>query len=541
MAKQIEFSENARRAIKRGVDQLADTVKVTLGPKGRNVILDKGYGAPIITNDGVTIAKEIEVKDRIENLGVEIIKEVASKTNDVAGDGTTTATILAQAMITEGFKNIAAGANPLAIKQGIKKSTDKVVAGLKSISKKISSKNDRASVATISAQDPEVGELIAELMEEIGAEGVITVEEAKTFGVSKEIKEGMQFNEGYISPYMVSNTEKMVAELNNPLVLITDNKISSINEILPLLEKVTTAGKKEIVIIAEEIEGEALATLIVNKLRGTFTALALKAPGFGDRRKEILQDIAILTGGQVISKDKGLKLENTEINMLGTTDKVIATKDNTTIVGGGGKKSAVIKRIEQIKIQIEATESSFDKEKLQERLGKLSGGVAVIKVGAATEVEQKEKQHRIEDALAATKAAVEEGVVPGGGVALIRTIKGLDSLTLTGDEKIGKRIVKKALEAPLKQIAQNAGVEGSVVVDKVKKLTGANGYNAAKNTYEDLFKIGIIDPTKVTRSAIQNAASAAAMLLTTEAVVTDLPEEDNKGGAPAMPQMPPMM
>jgi len=542
MAKQIEFSEKARQAIKRGVDQLADTVKVTLGPKGRNVILDKGYGSPVITNDGVTIAKEINVKDKIENLGVEIIKEVASKTNDVAGDGTTTATILAQAMISEGLKNIAAGANPLAIREGIKKSTDKVVASLKNISKKISSKSDKASVATISAQDTEVGNLIAELMEEIGTEGVITVEESKTFGVSKEIKEGMQFDEGYVSPYMVTNTEKMIAELDNPLILITDNKISSINEILPILEKVTTAGKKEIVIIAEDIDGEALATLVVNKLRGTFTALAVKAPGFGDRRKEILEDIAILTGGQVISKDRGLKLENTEINMLGESDKVIATKDNATIVGGGGKKSAVAKRIEQIKTQIDKTESSFDKEKLQERLGKLCGGVAVIKVGAATEVEQKEKQHRIEDALAATKAAVEEGVVPGGGVALLRTLKALESLTLTGDEKIGKSIIIKALEAPLKQIAQNAGVEGSVVVDKVKKLTGSNGYNAAKNTYEDLFKIGIIDPTKVTRSAIQNAASAASMLLTTEAVVTDLPEEDNKGGGmPAMPQMPSMM
>ena len=543
MSKQIEFSEKARQQLKRGVDQLADVVKVTLGPKGRNVILDKGYGSPTITNDGVTIAKEIEVKNKIENLGVEIIKEVANKTNDVAGDGTTTATILAQAIIAEGLKNVTAGANPLAIKRGIERATRKVVEGLKEISKKISSREERADVATISAQDPEVGNLIAELMDEVGDEGVITVEESKSFGLSKEIVRGMQFDEGYTSPYMVTNAEKMTAELNNPLILITDTKISSINEILPILEKVTTAGRKEIMIIAEEVEGEALATLVVNKLRGTFTALAVKAPGFGDRRKEMLQDIAIVTGGQVISKDLGLKLENVTMNMLGETDKVLVTKDNTTLIGGRGKKTEVEKRINQIKTQLEKTESDFDKEKLAERLGKLSGGVAVIKVGAATEVEQKEKQHRIEDALAATRAAVEEGVVPGGGVALIRTIKNLDNLKVSGDEKIGVRIIRKALEAPLRQIASNAGAEGSVVVDKVKKLDGSKGYNAANNTYEDLIKAGIIDPTKVTRSAIQNAASAAAMLLTTEAVITDLPEEEGKGISAAgggMPQMPMM-
>jgi chaperonin GroEL len=541
MAKQIEFSEKARQALKRGVDTLAGAVKVTLGPKGRNVIIDKGYGSPIITNDGVTIAKEIEVEDKIENLGVEIIKEVANKTNDVAGDGTTTATILAQAIITEGLKNIAAGANPLAIRQGIQKSVKRIVANLKEISKKISTKEEKANVATISAQDPEIGNLIAELMEEIGSEGVITVEESKAFGVSKEIKEGMQFDEGYVSPYMVTNPEKMTAELEDPLILITDIKITTLNEILPILEKITTAGRKEIVIIAEDIEGEAMATLVVNKLRGTFTGLAIKAPGFGDKRKDILQDIAILTGGQVISKDVGLKLENTEINMLGEADKIIVTKDNTTIVGGKGKKTEVQKRIEQIKTQLEKTESEFDKEKLQERLGKLSGGVAVIKVGAATEVEQKEKQHRIEDALAATRAAIQEGVVPGGGVALIRAAKSLDTLNLVGDEKIGRQIILKAIEEPLKQIAQNAGVEGSVVVDKVKKLEGSKGYNAATDTYEDLIKSGIIDPTKVTRSALQNAASAASMLLTTEAVITDLPEKRQKSRGHDMDSQMPMM
>jgi chaperonin GroEL len=542
MSKQIEFSEKARQGIKRGVDKIADAVKVTLGPKGRNVILDKGYGAPTITNDGVTIAKEIEVKNKIENLGVEIIKEVASKTNDVAGDGTTTATILAQAIIAEGFKNIAAGANPLALKRGIEKATKKIVQGLKDMSKKISSREEKADVATISAQDADVGNLIAELMEDVGQEGVITVEESKTFGLSKEIVRGMQFDEGYTSPYMVTNTEKMTAELNNPLILITDVKISSINEILPILEKLTAAGKKEIVIIAEDVDGEALATLVVNKIRGTFTALALKAPGFGDRRKEMLQDIAVVTGGQVISKDLGLKLENVDMNMLGEADKVLATKDNTTIIGGHGKKSDIEKRTLQIKAQLEKTDSDFDKEKLEERIGKLSGGVAVIKVGAATALEQKEKQHRIEDALAATRAAVEEGIVPGGGVALIRTIKNLEGLKISGDEKIGVKIIRKIIEEPLRQIAFNAGMEGSVIVDKVKKLDGAKGYNAAKNVYEDLIRAGIIDPTKVTRSALQNAASAAAMLLTTEAVVVDLPKREDKGmpSGGGMPQMPMM-
>ena len=541
MAKKIEFSEKARQQLKRGVDEIANTIKITLGPKGRNVILDKGFGAPTITNDGVTIAKEIEVADKVKNLGVEIVKEVASKTNDIAGDGTTTAALLTQAIVREGMKNIAAGANPLALKTGIQKASEKVVEGLRKISKKISSREEKASVATVSAQDPEVGKLIAELMEEVGSEGVITVEESKTFGVSKELKEGMQFDEGYISPYMVTNADKMKVELTNPFILITDKKISSINEILPILEKVTSAGKKEIVIIAEDVEGEALATLIVNKLRGVFTALAVKAPGFGDRRKEMLQDIAILTGGQVISQDLGLKLENAELNMLGEADRVIATKDNTTIVGGKGKKSDVQKRIEQIKTQISRTESDFDKEKLQERLGKLSGGVAVIKVGAATEVEQKEKQHRIEDAVAATKAAVEEGVVPGGGVALLRAAKELENFKLTGEEQIGVEIVHKALEEPLRQIALNAGKEGSLIVEHVKKLDGAKGYDAATDTYRDMIAAGIIDPTKVTRSALQNATSAAAMLLTTEALVTDLPKEENdKNTTPGMNSMPQM-
>jgi chaperonin GroEL len=538
MSKQIYFSEQGRQKIQKGVDKIADTVKVTLGPKGRNVILDKGFGSPTITNDGVTIAKEIEVKDKVENMGVEIVKEVANKTADVAGDGTTTATILAQAIVSEGLKNIAAGANPLAIKKGIEKSSEQVVKSLKKLSKRISSQDEIADVATISAQDPEVGKLIAELMEEIGHESPISVEESKTFGLSKEVVKGMQFDEGYVSPYMVSNTEKMTAELKDPLILITDAKISSINEILPVLEKITNSGKKEIVILAEEVEGEALATLVVNKLRGTFTALAVKAPGFGDRKKEMLQDVATLTGGEVISKDLGLKLENTELNMLGEADKIIATKDNTTIVGGHGKKSEVAKRVEQIRTQLEKTESDFDKEKLEERIARLAGGVGVIKVGAATEVEQKEKQHRIEDAKEATKAAIEEGVVPGGGVALVRAIKELTKLKLSGEENIGLNIVKKALEEPLRQIASNAGKEGSIIVEKVKKLNGSQGYNAAKDTYEDLIKAGIIDPTKVTRSALQNAASAAAMLLTTEAIVAEAPKEDNDEKGNPMPQGP---
>ena len=525
MAKQIKYDEQARRRLKRGVDKLANAVKVTLGPKGRNVVLDKGFGAPTITNDGVTIAKEIELEDKFENIGAEIIKEVATKTNDLGGDGTTTATVLAQAIITQGLKNVAAGANPLAIKKGIEKGVESVVAALKKISKPVSGKAEIAQIATISAEDQEVGHLIAEVMQEVGKDGVITIEESQTFGLSKEIVEGMQFDKGYISPYMITNAERMEAEYEDPYILITDKKISGIKEILPLLEKLTQAGKKDLVIIAEDIEGEALATLVVNKLRGAFNGLAIKAPGFGDRRKEMLEDIAILTGGQMITEEVGLKLENADLKMLGRARKVIAAKENTTIVEGRGQKPKIEARVAQIKREIEKSDSDFDKEKLQERLAKLSGGVAVIKVGAATEVEQKHKQHKIEDALAATRAAVSEGIVPGGGVALIRALKNLDEVKAKGDEKTGLLILKRALEEPLRQIAQNAGQDGSVVVDEVKKKSGAYGYNALINEYEDLVEAGVIDPVKVVRLALQNAASAAAMLLTTEAVITDAPEK----------------
>jgi chaperonin GroEL len=535
MPKQIKYSEQARQEIKKGVDKLANAVKITLGPKGRNVVLDKGFGAPTITNDGVTIAKEIELEDKFENVGAALVQEVASKTNDVAGDGTTTATLLAQAMINEGLKNVTAGANPVGIRLGIEKGVEKVVSELKKIAKPVVGKKEIAQVATISAKDPEIGKLIAEVMEEVGKDGVITVEESKVFGLQKEIVKGLQFDKGYVSPYMITNPERMEAVYEDPYILITDRKISSVNDIVPLLEKLAQAGKKDLVIIADEIEGEALATLIVNKLRGTFNTLAVKAPGFGDRKKEMLEDIAIVTGGQVISEEVGLKLENVTIKMLGKARKVIATKENTTIIEGKGKKEKIADRIKQIKKEIEMTESEFDKEKLQERLAKLSGGVAVIKVGAATETEQKEKQHRTEDALSATRAAVEEGIVPGGGVALIRTIEALDKVKVENpDEKIGIDILKKALEMPLWQIAQNAGKEGSVVVAEVKKMKQNEGYNAELDRYEDLVKAGIVDPTKVTRSALQNAASIAAMFLTTEAVVTDIPEK--KGEMPQMPQ-----
>lgn len=525
MPKQIKFEIQAREALKRGVDILANTVKTTLGPKGRNVVLDKGFGSPVITNDGVTIAKEIELKDRFENIGAEIVKEVASKTNDVAGDGTTTAVLLAQAIISEGLKNVTAGANPIVLRRGIEKATKAIVAELGKMSKKISTKEEIAQVATISAQDEEVGKLIADAMEEVGKDGVITVEESQTFGLDKEVVRGMQFDKGYISPYMITDTEKMESVFEDPYILITDKKIASIGDILPLLEKMAKSGKKDLVIIAEEVEGEALATLVVNKLRGTFNALAIKAPGFGDRRKEMLNDIAVVTGGKVISEEVGLKLENTEINMLGKARKVVATKETTTIIEGKGKKSDIDGRVAQIRKQLDVSTSSFDKEKLQERLAKLAGGVAVIKVGAATELEQKEKQHRVEDALEATKAAVEEGVVVGGGVALLRAAKVLENLKLEGDEATGVNIMKKALREPLWQIAYNAGVDGSVVVNAVSEKNGNFGYNAAENKYEDLVKAGIVDPTKVTRSALQNAASAAAMMLTTEAAVVDLPEE----------------
>jgi len=528
MAKQIQYSENARQKLKRGVDKLANAVKVTLGPKGRNVVLDKGFGAPTITNDGVTIAKEIELEDKIENLGAEIIKEVASKANDVAGDGTTTAVVLAQALITEGLKNVTAGANPLALRRGIEKGAKAVVEELKRLSKKVVSKSEIAQVATISAEDSEMGNLIAEVIEEAGKDGVVTVEESKTFGLQKEVVKGLQFDRGYVSPYMVTNPEKMEAVLEEPYILITDQKISSLQDILPFLEKVAKTGKKELLVIADEIEGDALATLVVNKLRGVLNALAVKAPGFGDRRKEMLEDIAIVTGGQVVSEEKGMKLENVELEMLGRARKVISTKENTIIVGGKGKKADIEARINQIKREIETTESEFDKEKLQERLGKLVGGVAVIKVGAPTEVEQKARQHKAEDALSATKAAIEEGIVPGGGVALLRACTVLDNLRVRGDEKTGVEILKRALEEPLRMIAQNAGVEGSVVVEEVKKRKGGYGFNAQTLQYEDLMQSGIVDPTKVVRSALENAVSGAAMLLTTECVVAEKPEKKEK-------------
>ncbi len=525
MAKQILFSEEARQRAKRGVDQLADAVKVTLGPKGRNVVLDKGYGAPTITKDGVSVAREIEFEDKFENIGAEIVKEVASKTNDVAGDGTTTATLLAQSIIHEGLKNVTAGTNPLPLKRGIEKGVEAVVMEIKKLSKVVSSQAEIAQVASISANDPEIGKVIADAMESVGKDGVITVEESQTFGITKEVVEGMQFDNGYLSHYMITNPERMEAEYEDPYILITDQKISSIQELLPLLEKLAQTGKKDLVIIAEDVEGEALATLVVNKLRGTFNALAIKAPGFGDRRKAMLQDIAILTGGKYISEEVGLKLEKVEIEMLGQARKVKSTKEETTIIEGKGDGKEVNDRIGQIKQEIENVESDFDKEKLQERLAKLSGGVAVIRVGAATEVEMKEKKHRIEDALAATRAAVEEGIVVGGGVALIRAIKVLDEVKVIGEEKIGLNILRRALEAPIRQIAENAGKDGSVVVEAVKNKEGGFGYNALSDKYEDLIEAGIIDPTKVVRSALQNAASASALFLTTEAIITDIPEK----------------
>jgi len=538
MPKQILFDEKARRALKRGVDKLADTVKVTLGPKGRNVVLDKGYGAPHITNDGVSIAKEIDLEDKFENIGAAIIKEAATKTNDMAGDGTTSATVLAQAIISEGLKNVAAGANPMAIRSGLQKGSTAVVEALKKLSKTIGNKSEIEQVATISAQDAEIGGMLADIMHELGKDSVITVEESQTFGLSKEVVEGMQFDKGYVSPYMVTNTERMEAEYEDPFILITDKKISSLQEMIPVIEKIAKAGKKELVIIAEDIDGEALTTLIVNKIGGRFNSLAVKVPGFGDRRKEILQDIAILTGGQVISEEVGLKLENIELKMLGRARKVISTKENTTVIEGKGAKKEIDARVAQIKKEMERTDSDFDKEKLQERLAKLAGGVAVIKVGAATEVEMKAKKDKIEDALNATKAAVEEGIVAGGGVALVRTLSALDSVKVDDDEKIGIKILRRALEEPLRQIAQNAGKDGAVVAAEVKKGTGGFGYNAATDEYVDLIKAGIIDPTKVVRAALQHAVSAASMLLTTEAVVTDLPEKKTCGehaGGQGMP------
>jgi len=528
MAKQILFNEEARRKLKAGIDKIADVIKVTLGPGGRHVVLDKGFGAPEICDDGVTIAKEIELKDKIENLGAEIVKEVAEKTNDVAGDGTTTAVVLVQAMVEEGFKNVAAGANPLFLKRGIEKGVKVVVENLKKMAKPISKKEEIAQVATIAAGDKEIGNLIAEVVSEVGKDGVITVEESKKFGLEKEIVKGLQFDRGYISPYMITNAERMEAVLEEPYILVTDKKISALNEILPTMEKVVQAGKKELVIIADEIEGDALATLLVNKLRGIFNALAIKAPGFGDRKKEMLEDIANVTGAQLVSEELGLKLENVELKHLGRARKVVAAKEKTTIIEGRGKREDIEARVKQIKNELKTTESEFDKEKLQERLAKLAGGVAVIKVGAATEVEQKAKQRKTEDALNATRAAIEEGILAGGGVALLRSAPVLDQLKLEGDEKTGLAILKKSLEMPIRQIGENAGLDGAVVAEEVKKREGGFGFNAESLRYEDLILAGIVDPTKVVRAALENAASASSMLLTTEAVVGELQEEKKK-------------
>ena len=546
MAKQIIYDEEARKALKRGVDKLANAVKVTLGPKGRNVVLEKSYGSPVITKDGVTVAKEIELEDKFENIGAEIVKEVASKTNDAAGDGTTTATILAQAMITEGLKLVASGVNPIEIRNGIEQKVEQVIKKLKEMSKLISTKEEIAQVASISANDKEIGGIIAEAMEAVGKDGVITVEEGQHFGVEKEVVEGMQFDKGYVSPYMVTNGEKMQSEFEDPYILITDKKISALADILPLLEKLAQSGRKDLVIIAEDVEGEALATFIVNKLRGTFNVLAVKAPGFGDRRKAMLEDIAIVTGGRVISEEVGLKLENTDISDLGQSRKVIATKEDTTVIDGRGDKKAISERISQIRKEIELTDSDFDKEKLQERLAKLSGGVAVIKVGAATETEMKEKKDRIEDALNATKAAVEEGVVLGGGLALAVAGDAFHELTEKNKDNPGARIVDSAILEPIKQIVYNAGKDGSLILYNIivhhQKGQTNIGYNAVTGKFEDLMESGIVDPTKVTRLALQNAASAAVMFLTIEAVIADKPEpKEHNRGNPGMGGMGDMM
>jgi len=537
MAKQIIFGEEARRSLEKGINALADTVKITLGPKGRNVVLDKKYGSPLITNDGVTIAKEIELQDAFENMGAQLLKEVATKTNDVAGDGTTTATLLAQAIIREGLKNLAAGANPMVLRSGIEAATNAAVESLKKMSQPVSGKQSIENIAAISASNPSVGKIISEAMEKVGNDGVITVEESKTMQTNLKLVEGMQFDRGYVSAYMATDTEKMEAVLNNPYILITDKKITNIQEILPLLEQVVQAGR-QMLIIAEDIEGEAMATLVVNKLRGTFTCVGVKAPGFGDRRKAMLQDIAILTGGQVISEELGYDLKSATMDMLGSARQVKVDKDNTTIVEGAGSKDAISARIASIRAQIGETTSDYDREKLQERLAKLSGGVAVIQVGAATEIEMKERKLRIEDALAATRAAVEEGIVPGGGTALLNTLADVEALlpNFSGDAKTGVQIILRALEEPVRQIAQNAGVEGSVVVENIKRTGKCGyGYDALNDKYVDMNEAGIIDPTKVTRSALQNAASVAATVLTTESLVADIPEK-----APAAPAAPDM-
>ena len=537
MAKQIRFDEDARAALLKGIDKLADTVKVTLGPKGRNVVLEKKFGTPTITNDGVTIAREIELEDPYENAGAQLIKEVATKTQDDAGDGTTTATLLAQAIIHEGMKNVVAGSNPIILKKGIQKAVDAVVEEIKNFSRPVETKEAIAQVASISAADEEIGQLIAEAMEKVGKDGVITVEESQTMGTTLEVVEGMEFDRGYISPYMVTDTEKMEAVLDEPYILITDKKISTVQDLLPVLEKIVQQGKK-LLIIAEDVEGEALATLVVNKLRGTLTCVAVKAPGFGDRRKEMLEDIAILTGGRVISEDLGMELKNVDISMLGRARQVKVDKENTTIVEGAGNTEEIKKRINAIKAQIEETTSDFDREKLQERLAKLAGGVAVIQVGAATETELKERKLRIEDALSATRAAVEEGIVSGGGTAFIDAISALDKVEAEGDEAIGVNIIRRALEEPVRQIAANAGYEGSIIVEKVKSSPKGVGFDALHSEYVNMIEKGIVDPAKVTRSTLQNAASIAAMVITTEAVVTEVPEKEKPmAGMPPSPDM----
>ena len=528
MAKDIKYGEEARRALERGVNQLADAVKITLGPKGRYVVLDKKFGSPTITNDGVTIAREIELEDAFENQGAQLVREVATKTNDIAGDGTTTATVLAQAIVREGLKNVAAGANPMAIKRGIEKAVDVAVEEIKSQSKEISGKSEIARVATISADDSEIGDVIADAIEKVGKDGVVNVEESNTFGMDLEFTEGMQFDKGYLSPYFVTDPERMEAVMEDPFILIANQKIGSVQDLLPVLEKTIQSGKS-LLIIAEDVEGEALATLVVNKLRGTFTGIAVKAPGFGDRRKRMLEDIAILTGGEVITEELGLKLENTQTTQLGHARKVVVTKDNTTIIDGAGDVDQIKGRINQIKAEIENTDSDFDREKLQERLAKLAGGVAVVKVGAATETEIKEKKHRVEDALSATRAALEEGIIPGGGVALVLAIAAVQAIEASGDEQTGVNIVARALEEPLRQLANNAGLEGSVVINEVKVRGKGIGLNVATGEYEDMIGAGIIDPAMVTRSALQNAASIAKNILTTEVIVADKPEEAGAG------------
>jgi chaperonin GroEL len=532
MPKILKFDESARRALEAGVDKLANAVKVTLGPKGRNVVLEKKFGAPTITNDGVSIAREVELDDPFENMGAQLVKEVATKTNDIAGDGTTTATVLAQALIKEGLRNVAAGASPASLKKGIDKAVAAAVASIKEQAKEVDDKSEIAQVASISAADPTIGEVLADAIDKVGKDGVVTIEESNTFGMELEFTEGMQFDKGYLSPYFVTDAERQEAVLQDAYILLVNGKISSVHDMVPVLEKVMQSGK-QLLIVAEDVDGEALATLVVNKIRGTFNSVAVKAPGFGDRRKAMLQDMAILTGGQVIAEEVGLKLENTTLDLLGTARKIVITKDNTTIVEGGGTQADVDGRISQLKREIDDTDSDWDREKLQERLAKLAGGVALVKVGAATEVELKEKKHRIEDALSATRAAIEEGIVPGGGTALLRSRKAVLDLKLDGDEATGAHIVYKALQAPAFWIAQNAGIEGSIAVQQVERETGNIGLNAATGDYEDLLKAGVIDPAKVTRAALQNAASIASLLLTTEALVADKPEQADPAAAAA--------